>query len=412
MHRHQPTSARSTPRTPAPCSVLQVSESEFLSAISHELRTPMNAIMGFSQLLRLEPLSTSQADSVDEIEKASKRLLTLINQVLDLNKINAGHLSLELEPVDLAQSVRNCLQQLEPLAHVRGIQLQAQLTALGVLADEQRLHQVLLNLLSNAIKYNRDHGQVRVAATVQPDSQVRLSVQDTGYGIPVNQRHTVFAPFQRGAAERSGIEGTGIGLSITQRVVQHMGGNIGFNSSDGVGTEFWVTLPGAGLTGADSHTASAHATPTDPEQLMALTYVSTAAHPMSAQELDGIVQHSKDFNPSVGVTGMLLYHDGNFFQYLEGPARGLEVVMERVRRSRRHHSLYIHFKGAIERRHFGDWSMDVADLSKPRTLKNAEQLRRLEQAWHNGDTTCVAVRLLLNFAEHMTGIGHWGQRPA
>ena len=114
----------------------------------------------------------------------------------------------------------------------------------------------------------------------------------------------------------------------------------------------------------------------------------------------------------VGVTGMLLYHDGNFFQYLEGPARGLEVVMERVRRSRRHHSLYIHFKGAIERRHFGDWSMDVADLSKPRTLKNAEQLRRLEQAWHNGDTTCVAVRLLLNFAEHMTGIGHWGQRQA
>lgn len=200
MHRHQPTSARSTPRTPAPCSVLQVSESEFLSAISHELRTPMNAIMGFSQLLRLEPLSTSQADSVDEIEKASKRLLTLINQVLDLNKINAGHLSLELEPVDLAQSVRNCLQQLEPLAHVRGIQLQAQLPALGVLADERRLHQVLLNLLSNAIKYNRDHGQVRVAATVQPDSQVRLSVQDTGYGIPVNQRHTVFAPFQRGAA--------------------------------------------------------------------------------------------------------------------------------------------------------------------------------------------------------------------
>ena len=381
-----------------------------LFSISHELRTPMNAIMGFSQLLRMEPLSPLQADSVDEIEKASQRMLTLINDLLDLNKINAGRMSLDIEPLALEASARNCIQQLAPLAQAKGIRWHVQIPAIGVLADEQRLHQVVLNLLSNAIKYNRDHGHVQITASVQPDSRVRLSVQDTGYGIPAHQHHTVFAPFERGAAEHSGIEGTGIGLTIAQRIVRQMQGEMGFNSSEGVGTEFWVILPGAAIPYAKddcTNTPSGAEAPATPHQLIGLTYVSTAARPMSGTDLNSIAQDSKTFNATVDVTGVLLYHGGNFFQYLEGPRQGLEQVMERVCKSRRHHTLYVHFKGEIAQRHFGDWSMDVADLSQPRMRQHTTSLRELEQTWNSDPSTCVGVRHLLNFAEHMTGRAYW-----
>ncbi len=217
---------------------------EFLSSMSHELRTPMNAILGFSQLLQLDrSLDARSAGFVHEILRAGHHLLDLINDVLDLARIESGKLSLSPEALPLADLVHEAQALVQPLAQQREVQLGPVPPAgLVVRADRLRLKQVLLNLLSNAVKYNRAGGTVRVEAVEHDLFTVRIRVLDTGIGIAAAHLPQLFQPFSRVGGAVA--EGTGIGLSISHRLVAMMGGRIGVNSQPGVGSEFWVDLPG------------------------------------------------------------------------------------------------------------------------------------------------------------------------
>ena len=219
-------------------------KSEFLSRMSHELRTPLNAILGFAQVLELgssDSLSQEQREYIGHILQGGRHLLSLINEVLDMSAIEAGKLSIETTEVGLAELSGECLTLVSPLAANRGIRMLQDIPAAAIaLADRKRLKQVLLNLLSNAIKYNRPEGEVRVTCD-SDGSHLRLGVHDTGNGIPETQADRVFQPFERLGCED--VEGTGIGLAITRRLVELMGGSIGFDSRPGQGTSFWLQLP-------------------------------------------------------------------------------------------------------------------------------------------------------------------------
>ncbi len=247
-------------------------KSDFLSRMSHELRTPLNAILGFAQMLQVpdaHPLSAQQAENVDEIRKGGKHLLALVNEVLDLARIESGHIELSLEPVPLALLADDCLALLRPLAQARGIAMVTELDpAQAVRGDHTRVKQVLLNLLANAIKYNREGGSIRLAAVVDGE-RLRVEVHDSGRGIASDQLAILFKPFQRLESSLDGIEGVGIGLALVKRLVEAMGGEVGVQSTVGVGSRFWFTLPavdlplahvlppaqaGAGVTGAVRHT--------------------------------------------------------------------------------------------------------------------------------------------------------------
>ena len=221
-------------------------KSEFLSRMSHELRTPLNAILGFGQLLGLERLNPMQTSSVEQILKGGHHLLNLINEVLDIARIEAGGMEMSLQAVDVRAVLDEALSFAAPLAEqhqVRFVQRAAQGSGLAVLADRGRLHQVLLNLLSNAIKYNRPDGEVRVGARQTGSGTVRISVADTGLGIDPHKLGELFTPFQRLDAPNLGIEGTGIGLAISRSLVEAMGGSIGVDSSPSHGSTFFVDLP-------------------------------------------------------------------------------------------------------------------------------------------------------------------------
>ncbi len=222
-------------------------KSEFLSRMSHELRTPMNAILGFGQLLEsdaADPLSGAQRARVQEMLRGGRHLLALINEVLDLARIEAGALQLQLEPVDVEALVGDCLRLVQPMAAARAITLEAApptAPARLVLADPVRLKQVLLNLLSNAIKYNRDAGSVMLACSVDGDA-LRVEVRDSGPGLSPAQQARLFQAFERLDADKSGIEGTGIGLALSKWLVNLMHGEIGVASAPGEGSTFWVRL--------------------------------------------------------------------------------------------------------------------------------------------------------------------------
>lgn len=227
-------------------------KSEFLSSMSHELRTPMNAILGFGQLIGYDDdLSEEHQDNVKEILNAGEHLLSLINEVLDLSRIESGTIDLSLEPVALTDVVEECLSLVATLAEPRHIQLAVQgIHGVTVWVDRIRFKQVLLNLLSNAIKYNRDGGNVILSAEPAASGQVRIRVSDTGRGIDEARLSELFQPFNRLGADRSEVEGTGIGLSITRRIVESMGGTVGVHSDVGAGSTFWVHLPLARQAGA------------------------------------------------------------------------------------------------------------------------------------------------------------------
>ena len=222
-------------------------KSEFLSRMSHELRTPLNAIMGFTQILQLDPAAAPHRPIVDEVYSAGKRLLSLINEVLDISRVEAGGLAMSLEPVSLVEVVRESLNLLAPLAERRNIRLECEPPAVPpvcVLADRQRLGQVLLNLLSNAVKYSREGDSVTVSGTAG-GGRVCVRVADTGPGLPPDKLARLFKPFDRLGAEATGVEGTGLGLAHSKRLVEAMDGTMGAQCEPGSGCTFWFELPAA-----------------------------------------------------------------------------------------------------------------------------------------------------------------------
>ena len=221
-------------------------KSAFLSSMSHELRTPLNAILGFAQILTSDSLPTTLAQKkefANHVLKSGRHLLTLINEILDLAKVESGTVNLSMEPVALDDMLAECRGMVEPMGHPRRIRmLFPEATGAVLKADRTRLKQVLLNLLSNAVKYNREMGAVVFDCTMQGPNRVRLSVQDTGHGLRPEQIAALFQPFNRLGQENGTEEGTGIGLVVTKRLVELMGGTIGVSSSVGVGTVFWIEL--------------------------------------------------------------------------------------------------------------------------------------------------------------------------
>jgi signal transduction histidine kinase/AmiR/NasT family two-component response regulator len=219
-------------------------KTDFLSSMSHELRTPLNAILGFAQLMEGGSPSPTplQKQNIDQILKAGWYLLELINEILDLALIESGKLTLSREPVSLVEAMLECRAMIEPQAKKRGIGMTFPRfeTPCFINADRNRLKQVLINLLFNAIKYNRPGGAVAVECTVNLPDWVRISVRDTGAGLTSEQLAQLFQPFNRLGKESGSEEGTGIGLVVTKRLVDLMGGTIGAESTVGLGSVFWV----------------------------------------------------------------------------------------------------------------------------------------------------------------------------
>lgn len=215
-------------------------KSAFMSSMSHELRTPMNAILGFTQLLQLESLGADIQDSVEHIDKAGRHLMTLINEVLDLSRIEAGKIELSMVTIDINDLLTEATDIIGSVAQRRGIELnylRPAGEAFAIDADRSRLNQVVLNLISNAIKYNRPQGKVDVFIGRKED-RLRISVADTGIGLSPQDQKLLYIPYTRFGPRH--IEGTGIGLTITKRLVEAMGGTIGVDSQPNVGSTFWI----------------------------------------------------------------------------------------------------------------------------------------------------------------------------
>ncbi|HEX5059978.1 MAG TPA: ATP-binding protein, partial [Kofleriaceae bacterium] len=223
-------------------------KSEFLSSMSHELRTPLNAILGFAQLLerdRKQPLSERQLERLSHVLRGGEHLLRLIDDILDLSRIEAGRISISSEPVAVREVLQEVVHTLEPMATRAQIQIAEPIVptdAARVVADRTRLAQILMNFGSNAIKYGKQGGHVTFEVTQRRDA-LRITVIDDGIGIPEDKRDKVFEPFQRAGQETGPIEGTGIGLTISKRLAELMRGAVGFDSEVGRGSRFWIDIP-------------------------------------------------------------------------------------------------------------------------------------------------------------------------
>jgi signal transduction histidine kinase/CheY-like chemotaxis protein len=220
------------------------SKNEFLSRMSHELRTPLNAVLGFAQLLELDDERIDRPEAVAHILKGGRHLLGLIDEVLDISRIEAGRLDLSSEAVLVTAVVSDALDLVRPLAADKSIHVVAEAAGdVYVFADRQRLLQVLLNLLANAVKYNRTGGSVAVSCEQPDPARLRINITDTGPGIRPDQLDMLFTPFERLGAEQTGVEGTGIGLALSRRLAEAMGGTVDVSSVPGQGSTFWVELP-------------------------------------------------------------------------------------------------------------------------------------------------------------------------
>lgn len=228
---------------------VSLAKSQFLSQMSHELRTPLNAIIGFAQLMQMDdqehPLAETHLDSVNEILKAGLHLLGLINELLDLAKIESGKISVNIGSINLAELIKDCQTLITPLAQNKGLALLVDNCLpenIELQADPKRAKQILLNFLSNAVKYNRPHGSINLSSRRVDDNRVRISITDTGNGLAEQQQQLLFQSFQRLGADNTEIEGTGIGLAITKQLAELMNGTVGVSSTPGVGSTFWVEL--------------------------------------------------------------------------------------------------------------------------------------------------------------------------
>jgi PAS domain S-box-containing protein len=221
-------------------------KSEFLSRMSHELRTPMNAVLGFGQLLQMQELQARQKNAVQHIMQAGQHLLQLINEVLDIARVEQGQMHLQNERVSVQLLAHECFDLVQPLAAQRGITLsmvEDECLHCHVYADHQRVRQVLINLLSNAIKYNQPQGSVTLSCSPLPEQWLRIAVKDTGKGIAPEHIDKLFNEFERLDMSNSDIEGTGLGLALCKRLADLMGARIGVHSEVGVGSTFYVDLP-------------------------------------------------------------------------------------------------------------------------------------------------------------------------
>jgi signal transduction histidine kinase/CheY-like chemotaxis protein len=241
--------SRSAQLTAARDEALTASQAKnaFLSSTSHELRTPLNSILGFTQLLELSDLGEEDQDSVQRILRAGRHLLALINEIIDIARIESGELSVSMEPVSVTPVIEEASQLMTPLAAERSIEIQhgwAQ-SDLAVHVDRQRLSQILVNLISNAVKYNRPGGQITVSCQAADDGQVSVTVADTGPGLSADDLARIFTPFERLSAAQTAIEGTGIGLPLARALAEAMGGALIAASAPGHGSAFTLSLPRA-----------------------------------------------------------------------------------------------------------------------------------------------------------------------
>ena len=222
-------------------------KNEFLSRTSHELRTPLNAILGFSQLLEMSDLDEADRDSNEQILIAGRHLLSLINDILDLSRIESNEVRLSLEPVSVASVVGDVVDLMRPLAEQRGITIANECAnpSLAAQSDRQRFKQILLNLMSNAVKYNRPHGAIAIECRTDGDSTVTVTISDTGLGLSADDLERIFSPFERLQAMQTEVEGAGIGLAVSAELAKAMAGRISVESEPGKGSKFTLELPRA-----------------------------------------------------------------------------------------------------------------------------------------------------------------------
>lgn len=305
-------------------------KSAFLSSMSHELRTPLNAILGFAQILTSNTLPSTleqKKEFANHILKSGRHLLTLINEILDLAKVESGTITLSMEPVALADILLECRTMIEPIAATRKVRvLFPDVDGAVVMADRTRLKQVMLNLLSNAVKYNRDEGAVVLTCDQTTPSRMRLSIQDTGNGLNPEQVASLFQPFNRLGQESGTQEGTGIGLVVTKRLVELMGGEIGVTSSPGVGSVFWIELASTAprtsslaeraAPGGSGATSSASTSDTTPRLLL---YVED--NPANLRLVEEIVAFRRDLR-------LLSAHDGHLGLQLARAHRPDIILMD------------------------------------------------------------------------------------
>jgi PAS domain S-box-containing protein len=246
-------------------------KSEFLSRVSHELRTPLNAILGFGQLLAMDDLEAPQRESVDQVLSAGRHLLAVVDDVLDISRVEAGNLALSMEPVGLAEVLAETMAMVSGSAAEHGVAISSILPhsyGVHVLADRRRLKQILLNLASNAVKFNRPGGSVTFSCSTVTPGLMRVAVADTGNGIPADRLARLFTPFDRLGAEQTSVDGTGIGLALSKRLAELQGAALSVQSEEGVGSTFWLEIPiaddpllstsAAGLSPTDQTADSGH----------------------------------------------------------------------------------------------------------------------------------------------------------
>jgi len=286
-----------------------LAKSDFLSSMSHELRSPLNAILGFAQLMESDspPPTPAQKESIVQILQAGWHLLTLINEILDLAKVESGQVPLSEEPVSLAEIMVECQGMIEPQAQQRGIKLIFPRFDIPhfVRADRTRLKQVLINLLSNAIKYNVKQGTVEVTSTESMPGRIRVSIRDTGAGLPSVHLAQLFQPFNRLGQEAGGEEGTGIGLVVAKRLVELMGGAIGVESTVGAGSVFWfefvaVAEPHVSMGGGDAAVLT-HPNVPGGARLHTLLYVED--NPANLKLVEKIIARHPDIRLLTAVNG-------------------------------------------------------------------------------------------------------------